>query len=169
MSATRTCALALLALALFGVARAAAADAATDKVLQRGEYLVRIASCNDCHTPEYAEKGGVVPKAEWLTGTSVGYQGPWGTTYPANLRLSVSRLTEAQWLAQARLPRLPPMPFWSLRDMTDADLRAVYQFIRSLGATGTDMPAAVAPGGAVSTPAINMVPQAPEAKPTGAQ
>ena len=31
------------------------------ELLARGEYLVRIAGCNDCHTPAYAERGGEVP------------------------------------------------------------------------------------------------------------
>ena len=28
----------------------------------RGEYLVRITGCNDCHTPAYGDRGGNVPK-----------------------------------------------------------------------------------------------------------
>jgi mono/diheme cytochrome c family protein len=148
-----------LSLGLAGIAAAASPDAKPD-VLKRGEYLLRIGGCNDCHTAGYGEKGGVVPTAAWLTGVPVGYQGPWGTTYAANLRLTINAITEEQWLQQARLPRLPPMPFWALKDMTDADLRAVYQFVRSLGSAGTKMPAAVAPGGPVTTPVIVMVPQA---------
>ncbi len=135
----------------------AASPSAAD--LKRGEYLIRIGGCNDCHTAGYGEKGGQVPIAAWLTGVPVGYQGPWGTTYPANLRLTMNAITEDQWLQQARLPRLPPMPWWALKDMTDADLRAVYQFVRSLGSAGAKTPAAVAPGGQVATPFIVMVPQ----------
>lgn len=148
-----------LVLSKFSCAQTSDADA-----LRRGEYLIRIGSCNDCHTPGYGEKGGDVPTSTWLTGTSVGYQGPWGTSYPANLRLSLSTLTEAQWLQIARVPRLPPMPYWSLRDMTDADLKAIYLFIRSLGATGVAMPAAVPPGGKVTTPVIVLDPQTPSAQ-----
>ena len=43
--------------------------------------------CNDCHTAGYMQKDGQVPETEWLTGDSMGWQGPWGTTYAANLRL----------------------------------------------------------------------------------
>ena len=77
-----------------------------------------------------------MPESEWLTGVPVGFQGPWGTTYPANLRLVVDGLSEAQWLAHARQERLPPMPWFNLREMTDEDLKAIYAYIRSLGATG---------------------------------
>ena len=32
----------------------------------------------------------------------VGFQGPWGTSYPANLRLTVQSMTETQWVRFAR-------------------------------------------------------------------
>ena len=66
-------------------------------------------------------------------GQPVGFQGPWGTTYPSNLRLVLGSMTEAQWLQHARQERLPPMPSFNLRAMTDADLKAIYAFVRSLG------------------------------------
>jgi mono/diheme cytochrome c family protein len=108
-----------------------------------------ISGCNDCHTPGYIEKGGAVPESEWLTGAPVGYQGPWGTTYAANLRLVVKSMNEAQWTRHARQERLPPMPWFNLRQMTDDDLKAVYAYIRSLGPAGVAAPAYVAPGGKV--------------------
>ena len=138
---------------------AVAGDKAADAEIARGRYLVTIGGCNDCHTPGYPEQGGAVPESQWLTGVAVGYQGPWGTTYPANLRLVTSRLTEAQWVAHARKERLPPMPWFNLRAMTDADLKAMYAFIRSLGAPGKAVPAYVAPGGKVDTPYFVFVPQ----------
>lgn len=132
-------------------------------MLKRGEYIVRIGGCNDCHTAGYAENGGTTPVAAWLTGSPVGYQGPWGTSYATNLRLTLQGMTEAQWIGYARLPRLPPMPWFGLRDMSDEDLRAVYRYIRSLGAAGERMPAAVPPGGKVTTPVVVMVPVDPPA------
>jgi len=44
-----------------------------DKDLSRGEYLVMISGCNDCHTPGFAESGGSLPRGEWLTGDRVGF------------------------------------------------------------------------------------------------
>ena len=99
--------------------------------------------------------------SDWLTGSPVGFQGPWGTSYPANLRLSVQSMTEQQWLAFARAPRRPPMPWFALRDMSDRDLIDIYRFVRSLGAAGAPAPAAVAPGGKVTTPFIVFDPQNP--------
>jgi len=148
---------AVAALALGTVADAVAGDRSADPV-ERGRYLVTISGCNDCHTAGYMQNGGAVPESEWLKGASVGYQGPWGTTYAANLRLVISRQTEAEWVAHARKERLPPMPWFNTRAMTDDDLKAIYAFVRSLGAAGNPAPAYVAPGGKVATPYFVFVP-----------
>ena len=116
------------------------ADHRNDEI-ERGRYLVQIAGCNDCHTPEYALHRGAVDEAHWLTGSRVGFEGPWGTTYPSNLRLLASELTAEEWLIHARRPMRPPMPWFSLRDMTDEDLTAMYRFIRTLGPAGARAPA----------------------------
>ena len=158
-SRNRSAAVAILALA-FAAGGAAAADARQDSAsVARGRYLVTVSGCNDCHTPGGMEKGPAVPEAQWLTGLPVGFQGPWGTTYPSNLRLVLGAMTEAQWLQHARAERLPPMPWFNLRAMTDADLKAIYAFVRSLGPAGVAAPAYVAPGGKVTTPYFVFVPQ----------
>ena len=64
--------------------------------IRHGRYLIQTTGCNDCHTPGYMQKDGQVPESEWLTGDAMGWQGPWGTTYPANLRLLAHSITEAQ-------------------------------------------------------------------------
>ena len=130
-----------------------------ERSIERGRYLVATSGCNDCHTPHYMEKGGQVPEAEWLAGVPVGFQGPWGTTYPANLRLLMQSLSEEAWLKKARSPMRPPMPWFNLAHMTDDDLRAIYRYVRSLGATGAPAPAYVAPGDKVNTPYFVFVPQ----------
>ena len=133
----------------------AAADSKSDKALAHGRYVVQIGGCNDCHTPGYGMSGGKVPEKDWLTGDAVGWQGPWGTTYPSNLRLYFQSMTEAQWLKTAKsLQTRPPMPWFTLHEMKSSDLRAIYRFIRHLGPAGKPAPAYVPPGGAVSTPVI---------------
>ncbi len=159
-SRIRWAAVAALALTLATPAGVAAADAGHAAAsIARGRYLVTISGCNDCHTPGGMEKGPAVPEAQWLTGLPVGFQGPWGTTYPSNLRLALGSMTEAQWLQKARQERLPPMPWFNLREMTDADLKAIYAFVRSLGVAGVAAPAYVAPGGKVQTPYFVFVPR----------
>jgi len=132
------------------------------KLVERGRYLVRIAGCNDCHTPGYPQSGGKVPEKDWLTGDQLGWHGPWGTTYPANLRQYMQKLTEEQWLKVAHTVQMrPPMPWFALRDMTQHDLRAIYRFIRHLGPAGEAAPAYVAPGQTPKGPVVAF-PQPPK-------
>ena len=115
--------------------------------IDRGRYLVKIAGCNDCHTPGYAQTGGNIPEKQWLTGDQVGFRGPWGTTYPVNLRLYMQKLTENEWIKTGHTAQFrPPMPWFALRDMTAQDLGAIYRFTRYLGPVGEPAPAYVPPG-----------------------
>lgn len=117
-----------------------------DPRIERGRYLVKITGCNDCHTAGYALTGGKVPEVQWLTGDALGWQGPWGTTYPINLRLYMQELTEDQWVKKAKtLTTRPPMPWFNLHDMTASDLRAMYRYVRHLGPAGQPAPAYVPP------------------------
>ena len=72
-----------------------------DPAIARGRYISQIGGCNDCHTPGYGPSGGKVPEAQRLTGDALGWHGPWGTTYPSNLRLYFQGITEGQWLKKA--------------------------------------------------------------------
>jgi hypothetical protein len=85
-----------------------------------------------------------IPETDWLTGTPLGWHGPWGTTYAVNVRLYVQKMSEEAWIARWRSNEArPPMPWRSMRAMTDADLRAIYQYARHLGAAGAETPAYV--------------------------
>lgn len=136
-------------------------------LLARGEYLTRIAGCNDCHTPGYAETGGDVPQSGWLVGSPVGWNGPWGTTYPANIRLKLQDMDEAAWMKySAELHTRPPMPDFAVRAMNEDDRRAIYRFVRSLGPGGEKAPDYVRPGQAPQPPYVQWVlPPPPPAAP----
>jgi mono/diheme cytochrome c family protein len=153
----------LLAAALAAVFHTSAQAGGEDPAVARGRYVVTVSGCNDCHTPNYPQSGGKVPEAEWLTGDAVGFSGPWGVSYPSNLRLLVQGMSEAQWRQHARAPRRPPMPWFNVAAMTDADLDAIYRYLKSLGPAGQPAPAAVAPGQPIPTAHIVFVPQAPAA------
>jgi mono/diheme cytochrome c family protein len=128
------------------VAVPALAQEKADPMVKRGRYLVQIAGCNDCHTADYAPTGGKVPEAQWLAGDALGWRGPWGTTYPTNLRLYFQDLTEEQWVKKGKtLSARPPMPWFNVRDMSTSDLRAIYRYMRHLGPTGKPAPAYVPP------------------------
>jgi mono/diheme cytochrome c family protein len=146
-------------LTILGSLQVMSATEVDKNLIDRGRYLVATAGCNDCHTAGYPQADGKIPESEWLMGNPVGFQGPWGTTYPPNLRIFMSGLSEQQWMQQARNPRRPPMPWFMLRDMTDEDLRAIYLYVRTLKPTGQAAPAYVAPGEAVNTPYIEFFPK----------
>lgn len=146
----------------------AVSNAPTDsELLARGDYLVRIGGCNDCHTPGYMDKQGNVDKAQWLTGNQLGFSGPWGTTYPANLRLKLADMEEATWLAYtADLHTRPIMPDFNVRAMSEDDRRAIYRFIKSLGVAGQPAPAYLPPGQKPAPPYMELVlPPQPAAAP----
>jgi mono/diheme cytochrome c family protein len=113
---TATIARTLMAVSLFstaaaGVARAEGAQSAADKKkIARGQYLVMVGGCNDCHTPlKMGPKGPEpdmtrmlsghpealvmppspkLPPGPWLVSvaaTLTSWSGPWGTSFTANL------------------------------------------------------------------------------------
>lgn len=137
---------AIILLSALALAFPAAAQQKPDPLVKRGKYLVQIGGCNDCHTAGYAPSGGKVPESQWLAGDILGWRGPWGTTYPTNLRLYFQNLSESEWVKKARtLSTRPPMPWFNVRDMTTSDLRALYRYVRHLGPAGKPAPAYVPP------------------------
>lgn len=139
ISRTTTLALAAAAASIAAVmvsplAMGAESLPASKNRIERGRYLVKIAGCNDCHTAGYAERAGNVPESTWLTGSPLGYRGPWGTTYASNLRPHFQAMSADQWVLYAKAVQTrPPMPWFVLHDMSDADLRAMHAFVKSLG------------------------------------
>jgi mono/diheme cytochrome c family protein len=140
---------------LMSLARLAHAADAGAAEIERGRYFVHVAGCNDCHTPNYGASNGKVDEQLWLTGDSLGWSGPWGTTYATNLRLLMQGMSREQWIAHARKmePR-PPMPWFNVRAMTEQDLGAIHAYIRHLGPAGTPAPAYVPPGRVPNGPAV---------------
>jgi len=123
--------------------------------IDRGRYVVKITGCNDCHTAGYGQTGGNVKESQWLMGDRLGWRGAWGTTYAVNLRLLMNSLTEEQWVVTARNvhPR-PPMPWWSLRDMSQEDLKALYAYVKWLGPAGEPAPSYLPPGQEPAGPVV---------------
>lgn len=116
------------------------------KSIERGRYLIKLGGCNDCHTAGYTQAAGTVPESQWLLGDKLGWRGPWGTTYASNLRLVFSKMSESDWVKTARTTQYrPPMPWFTLRDLSDRDLRDIYRFIVALGPAGEVSPVFVPP------------------------
>jgi hypothetical protein len=118
-----------------------------DPLVDRGRYLVGFGTCNDCHTPGWRESDGSIPVSRWMTGSSLGYRGPWGTSYPANVRLEFQSISENDWLFMVRTRGGHwPMIWHDLRFLKIEDQRAIYRFIRQLGPRGSQSPADLPPG-----------------------
>ena len=98
----------------------------TQQTIQRGEYLITIGGCHDCHSPKIITDKGPIPDPEklfsghpadeklppfdsvasknWilfsLSGTSA--HGPWGTSFAANItpdQTGIGAWTEERFLA----------------------------------------------------------------------
>ena len=130
--------------------------------IARGKYLLIVGSCNDCHTAGFAPSDGKVPESQWLLGDGqLGFRGPWGTTYAPNLRLTLSRMTEDQWVHYAKnLRTRPPMPWFNLNQWTEEDSRAFYRYVRQMGPVGKAVPVGLPPEKAPAPPYIQW-PQPP--------
>lgn len=127
--------------------------------VQAGRYLALVGGCNDCHTEGWIQTEGDVPEEQWLTGSRIGWRGPWGTTYAANLRLRVRAMTEDQWVEQIHTRHAnPPMPWMNVNQMSDRDARSLYQYISSLGPAGEPVPQLVPPNEEPKTPYISLEP-----------
>jgi hypothetical protein len=78
------------------------------------------------------------------TGTLTAWNGPWGTSYPANLTpdpdTGLGKWTEDDFVNTIRSGRhlgrgrqiLPPMPIDMIRNFTEEDLRSIFQYLHSL-------------------------------------
>src|ERR1043166_9915519 len=89
MHARRVAALLVLAAVVWGAVLAAAEtpvpkpDPAAAAKRAQGRYLVQIMGCGDCHTPGWFY--GAPDPERALSGSEMGWRGPWGVRYAANI------------------------------------------------------------------------------------
>lgn len=132
----------------------------------RGRYLVQVSGCNDCHTPGYLMNGGSTPESEWMVGSDLGWRGPWGTTYAVNVRAIAQSMSEQQWLSYtAELRSRPPMPWFGLVAMTEADRRDMWAYLNSLEPRDDAMPAYQPPGEAPAGVFVDLTVYLPDGTP----
>ena len=101
---------------------------------KRGAYLVKMATCTDCHTPRD-------PRFNPIPGMEMAGGNPMGEVYSANLTPEASGIgyyDEALFIQTMRTGSVrgrvlnPFMPWWLFRNMTDDDLRAMFAYLRTL-------------------------------------
>ena len=178
----RLTAAALSVATLVGAAVAFAATTKTpsaDKVA-RGKYLVTVMGCNDCHTP--GTFYGAPDMKRFLPGSEMGWAGPWGTVYAANLtpdaETGLGKWTEAEIAKAIRTGNRPDgrqlapiMPWMNFANLTDADANGIAAYLKTLPPVKHAVPAPVAPGETPKGPVLVMPPpsawDAPVAPPGG--
>lgn len=137
----------------------ASASAQSVVSVERGLQVSIFAGCHDCHTEGYRESEGKIDPAKAMAGSSLGYRGPWGTTYPSNLRLFAQMLSEDTFVLTIKHLRTnPPMPWYNVRAMDENDIRSLYKYIKTLGDSGHTSPDTVSPLEEPKTPFIQIAP-----------
>ncbi len=122
---------------LVGLAMPIPAFAEGEVSVERGLQVSIIGGCHDCHTQGNSEAEGKIDPERALKGSTVGWRGPWGTTYAYNLRLLADRYSERGFVTLLRTFKAqPPMPWYNLAVFPDSDLQSLYQYIKSLGPPG---------------------------------
>ena len=145
-------------LALVTLSAQAAPSAKMQRSIEHGRKLVNIGGCNDCHTPGWSQNGGKAPKDMLLVGGGLAFQGPWGTTYPINLRLFVHTMDAKQFIKTVRATKARPlMPWWVFQDMSNYDITSIYNYIHSLGPAGKPAHPWVPPGKPADPPYLKLV------------
>jgi mono/diheme cytochrome c family protein len=101
-----------------------------------------------------------LPDGPWLvvsSATNTAHAGPWGVSFTANLtpdrETGTGDWTERDFVQTIRTGRhlgrgrqiLPPMPIPAYSQMNDADLRAMYAYLRTVPAVRNRVPEPVAP------------------------
>ena len=138
--------------------------------IARGRQISFSSACNDCHTP-----GGLYGGPDtlrMLSGSELGWEGPWGVTYPRNLtpdpETGIPDWTEDDIVAAFRTghrpdrsPILPPMPWPVYGHMSDADAYALAAFIKSVPPVRHKVPDRIPPGVAATGPRLTF-PAPPE-------
>jgi mono/diheme cytochrome c family protein len=108
--------------------------------VKRGEYLVTVGGCRDCHT---VQNNGERVAALDLAGGFLLRADPWGEAASANLTPDPSGIPyydqalflEVMHTGYAKARKLNQiMPWWNFRNLTDADLSDMFAYLRTVPA-----------------------------------
>jgi mono/diheme cytochrome c family protein len=153
---------ALAALLVYGAAPAMAEDQ-----VKRGEYLVHVIACGDCHTP--GALTGKPDMARYLAGESIGFEIPeLGVFYPPNLtpdpETGIGAWSEAEIVTAIRTGERPDgrvlapiMPWMSFAGLSDDDAAAIAAYLKSLPPVKNAVPPLAGPGEKPPAPYLTIV------------
>ena len=151
-----------------GAGRADSATAMTqEEKIELGRRLTVVTGCIDCHTP--GTMYGAPDMSRNLSGSELGWTGPWGTTYPSNLtpdmETGLGAWTEEQLVTAFRTgkrpdgsPVLPPMPWPSFAQLTDEEAYAIAAYLKSIPPVKHAKVATLPPGARPTTATLVMPP-----------
>jgi mono/diheme cytochrome c family protein len=107
-------------------------------LVERGAYLVSVAACGECHTPQ-DDQGRPIPGMEFAGGFV--FEGPWGRVASANLTPAPSGIpyydvTLFKEVMRTGYVKARPinqiMPWHAFGGMTDEDLAAIFAYLTTL-------------------------------------
>ena len=133
---------------------AAPAAMTAEQKVERGRYLVTAMPCVDCHTP--GTFYGAPDTTRMYSGSELGWVGPWGVVYAANLTPDSTGLgawTEDQIVTAMRTGNRPDgrqlspiMPWEVFANLSDEDAHAIAAYLKTLKPVHHKVPAPVPPG-----------------------
>ncbi|NOT40255.1 MAG: cytochrome c [Alphaproteobacteria bacterium] len=127
--------------------------------VKRGEYLVTLASCSDCHTPGHLL--GKPDMSKFLGGSDVGFVVPelgyfWGPNLTPDKETGLGNWSEEEILLALRegtrpdgRKLAPMMPWMAYAKLSDEDAKAIVAYLKSLAPISNKAPG---PIGASETP-----------------
>ncbi len=135
------------------------AEMTAEQKIARGRQISYTSACHDCHTPGGIY--GVPDTTRMLSGSEMGWEGPWGVSFPRNLspdmETGIGSWTEEQIVTAVRTgirpdktPLMPPMPWPMYSHMSDEDAYALAAFLKSIPAVNHKSPNHIAPGAPVT-------------------
>jgi mono/diheme cytochrome c family protein len=113
--------------------------------IKRGRHLAEVGSCLECHTP-HNDRHDPLPGMELAGGDE--FRGPWGLSRAANITPHASGIAhydEALFVRTMRTGNIggrrlnPIMPWLGIRNLTDADLKALWAYLKSVKPVAHDV------------------------------
>jgi mono/diheme cytochrome c family protein len=146
---------------------AATAEMTHEQKIARGRVITFSSGCIDCHTP--GTFYGSPDTTRMLSGSELGWEGPWGVTYPRNLtpdmETGIGSWTEEQIVTAVRTgqrpdksPLLPPMPWPAYSHMSDDDAYALAAYLKTLPPVRHKAPDRIPPGTKATGPRLTFPP-----------
>lgn len=137
-----------------------------DAAVARGQYLVRIGGCGDCHTPGYFL--GKADTSRYLGGSDVGFRIPPGTFVGPNLtpddetglgKWSIDEIATAITKGTRPDGRMlsEVMPWKDFAHLTDADAKAIAVYLKSLPPVSHKVPGPLGPEEKPNFPVLTVV------------